>query len=75
MIDNKIREKLQIKPVGMKYLDQYNELLRYVFQVTDKELAESGYLEGELIRTKRPILQKADVFGWFTEDDELVSHI
>lgn len=59
----------------MEYLDQYNELLRYVFQVTDKELAESGYLEGELIRTKRPILQKADVFGWFTEDDELVSQI
>lgn len=75
MHENKIRENLRIKPVSLKYLDQYNRLLRYVFQVTDRELEESGYEDGELRRSKRPILQEADVFGWFTRDDELVSQI
>ena len=75
MHENKIKESLKIKPVSLKYLDQYNELLRYVFQVTDRELEESGYEDGELRRSKRPILQEADVFGWFTHDDELVSQI
>ena len=42
MHENKIKESLKIKPVSLKYLDQYNELLRYVFQVTDRELEESG---------------------------------
>lgn len=75
MSDNKIREQLSIKPVGLKYLDQYNELLRYVFQVTNQQLSESGYEDGELIRTKRPVLQKADTYGWFNANDELVSQI
>jgi predicted acetyltransferase len=75
MSDNKIRKKLTIKQVGLKYLDQYNELLRYVFQVTQRQVIESGYKDGELIRSKRPILQEAEVFGWFTEKDELISQI
>ena len=41
MHENKIKESLKIKPVSLKYLDQYNELLRYVFQVTDRELEET----------------------------------
>ena len=39
MSDHKIKDSLRVKPVGLKYLDQYNELLRYVFQVTDREHA------------------------------------
>lgn len=70
-----IKDRLVIKPVTLKYIDQYNELMRYVFQVTDRQLQESGYEKGELIRSKRPVLQEADVFGWFTEDDDLVSQI
>ena len=75
MSDQKIKDTLRIKPVGLKYLDQYNELLRYVFQVTDRELEESGYEDGELKRSKRPVLQEAEVFGWFTPDNKLVSQI
>lgn len=74
-MDQKIKESLKVKPVGLKYLDQYNELLRYVFQVTDRELEESGYEDGELKRSKRPVLQEAEVFGWFTPEDQLVSQI
>jgi Predicted acetyltransferase involved in intracellular survival and related acetyltransferases len=70
-----IKEQLRIKPVGVKYLDQYNELLKYVFQVTDRQISESGYKAGELKRTKRPVLQQADVYGWFTPEDELVSQL
>lgn len=75
MSHSKIKNQLKIKPVGLKYLDQYNELLRYVFQVTNRELVESGYEDGEIVKAKRPILQKADVFGWFNTDDELISQI
>lgn len=74
-MDNAIRDRLTIRPVGLKYLDQYNELMRYVFQVTDRQLIESGYEEGELKRSKRPVLQEAEVYGWFTPDDQLVSQI
>ena len=49
--------------------------MRYVFQVTDRELEESGYEDGELKRSKRPVLQEAEVFGWFTPEDQLVSQI
>lgn len=68
------RERLKLKPVGMEHLTQYNELLRYVFQVTNQELLKSGYEEGEFARSTRPILQRADVIGWFNED-KLVSQL
>ncbi|MDR2871049.1 MAG: GNAT family N-acetyltransferase [Xanthomonadaceae bacterium] len=70
-----LRGRLRLKPVGPEYLDQFNELLRYVFQVTNRDIAESGYRDGELIQAKRPVLQNADVIGWFNEDDELVSQL
>lgn len=75
MEDNNIRNQLLIKPVGVKYLDQYDELMRYVFQVTSRQEAESGYKGNELTRSKRPVLQQAEVFGWFTPEDELISMI
>lgn len=75
MKENNIRDQLKIKSVGLKYLDQYDELLRYVFQVSQQQEMESGYKAGELIRSKRPILQEAEVFGWFTPDDQLISQI
>lgn len=74
MEENKIRQRLELKPVGLEYLDQYNELLRYVFQVTNQELQESGYEDGEIVRAKVPLLEKSDVFGWF-DGDKLVSQI
>lgn len=72
---HKIRDQLVMKPVGVEYLDQYNELLRYVFQVTNQDLQQSGYEDGEIVRSKQPILQKSDVIGWFNSDDELISQL
>ena len=68
------RERLQLKALGMEHLSQYNELLRYVFQVTNRDLQNSGYEEGEFARAHRPILEKADVIGWFN-GDKLVSQL
>jgi len=69
-----IRDELEIKPVTIEHLEQFNDLLSYVFQVTAKEVEESGYEEGELERAKRPVLEKSDVIGWF-HGDELVSQL
>lgn len=70
-----IRDKLTIKPVTLEHLDQFNELLRYVFQVTSRDIEESGYEKhDELLREKRPVLQDAEVIGWFN-DDKLVSQL
>ena len=63
-----------MKDVGLEHLEQYNQLLRYVFQVTDKELQEIGWEEKEIIRAKSPTLEQADVKGWF-DGDKLISQV
>ena len=63
-----------LRTLGLEHLDQYNKLLRYAFQVTDRELEESGYEDGELLRSKRPVLENAESIGWFN-GDKLVSQI
>lgn len=74
MSEEQIRKNLELRPIELRDLDQYNELLRYVFQVTNQELEDSGYEDGEIVRAKRPILQRADVLGWF-DGDSLVSQL
>ena len=44
------------------------------FQVTEHELSSIGWQEKEIIRAKFPTMQKADVIGWF-DDDNLVSQV
>ncbi len=68
------KRQLKMKKVGIEYLEQYNQLLRYVFQVTDQELQQIGWEEKEIIRAKSPTLEKADVLGWF-DKDKLISQV
>ena len=68
------KKDLKMRPVGNEYLEQYNALLRYVFQVTDQELSSVGWQEKEIIRAKFPTMEKADVIGWF-DGDTLVSQV
>lgn len=68
------RRELKMKDVRLEHLEQYNQLLRYVFQVTDKELQEIGWEEKEIIRAKSPTLEQADVKGWF-DGDKLISQV
>ena len=44
-----INKKLRMKEVGNEYMEQYNALLRYVFQVTDQELSSIDWEEKEII--------------------------
>ncbi len=63
--------------LNMRYLDtddaeQYNDLLRYTFQVTEDELAATGWEDDEIMQSKFPVLERADVLGCF-DGDRLVS--
>lgn len=74
MQSDKVRDELELRQVGLEHLEQFDELLRYVFQVTPADLQESGYEEGELQKAKRPILKRSEVLGWF-KDERLVSSL
>ena len=69
-----IAEHLQIRQVSIEDLEQYDSLLRYAFQVTDEELLKVGWEDDEIRRAKLPILQAADVLGWY-DGSKLVSQI
>ncbi|MFD1671160.1 enhanced intracellular survival protein Eis [Agrilactobacillus yilanensis] len=68
------REGLVIRPVTVSDVTQFNDLLRYVFQVTNQDLIESGYEEGELVHAKQPVLEKSDVIGWYNQE-QLISQL
>ncbi len=55
-------------------LEAYNSLLRYAFQITEQDLALSGWRGDEIKQSKFPILKRADVLGCFN-NDALVSQI
>ena len=74
MEKSKLQDRLTMQVLELKHLSQFNDLLRYVFQVTNRELTDVGWKEDEIVQSKRPILQKAHVLGWFDEG-KLVSQL
>ena len=69
-----IKNNLVIKKIEIEHLSQFNNLLRYVFQVTNNTLSEVGWEDFEIQQEKLPTLKKAEVLGWF-DGDKLVSQI
>ena len=63
-----------IRSLNTDDLEQYNSLLRYAFQITEQDLALSGWRGDEIKQSKFPILERADVLGCF-DHDALVSQI
>lgn len=61
--------KFTVRPLRIDDVEQYNALLRYAFQVTEQELAESGWKDDEIQQSKFPVLERADVLGCFDEDN------
>lgn len=61
------KKNLKMKTVGIEHFDQYNKLLRYVFQVTENDLHQVGWEDKEIKKMKYPTLKKAHVLGWFDE--------
>lgn len=72
---NKLKEELEIRKVEIEDVEQFNDLLKYVFQVSNTSLAQVGYSESELVQAKYPVLEKSNVIGWFDSDNYLVSQI
>ena len=62
-------EEYIIRPLTTDDAEQYNALLRYAFQVTEQELAETGWKDDEITQSKFPVLQRADVLGCFNGND------
>ncbi len=67
-------DRLKMGKVETIHFQQFNELLRYVFQVTKKELQMVGWEEREIALAKLPVLEKADVLGWF-DGEKLISQL
>lgn len=55
-------------------LEEFNDLLRYAFQVTNRVLTKSGWEVDEIKKEKIPMLEHAYVLGWFHRD-KLVSQV
>lgn len=68
------KKRLKMRTVGSEYFEQYNQLLRYVFQVTTQELSTIGSQDKEILHAKLPTMEQADVLGWF-DGDNLVSQL
>lgn len=71
---NRVRERLVIKELTRENLDQFNDLFRYAFQVSNNELVSLGYEEDEIKKSKSPIFDKSKVIGWF-DGEKLASQI
>lgn len=67
-----IQHNITIRRLTSADLEQYDDLLRYAFQVTDKDLFESGWEDDDMRQSKYPVLQRANVLGCF-DGDTLVS--
>lgn len=70
----KIEERLQMRRLTADDTAQYNALLRYAFQVTDSELMSLGWDQKDMERSKKPVLEKTESFGWF-DGEKLASQI
>ncbi|MBC3888078.1 GNAT family N-acetyltransferase [Acetobacterium paludosum] len=69
-----IKTDLELRKLASKDLTQFNDILRYAFQVTDEQLLKIGWKQDEIKRSKFPILEKAAVVGWF-EGEKLAAQI
>lgn len=74
MSRRKLHERIKLGNVEPKHGEQFNNLLRYVFQVTNRDLQTFGWENREIAMSKLPVLKYADVLGWFDEE-KLISQL
>lgn len=70
----KLQDRLKLQRVDTIHGEQFNNLLRYVFQVTNSDLHTFGWENREIAQSKLPVLKHADVLGWF-DGDKLISQL
>ena len=68
------KDKFKIRYLTIEDLDDFNNLLRYAFQVSNNELINLGYEIDEIKQSKSAVLSKAKVLGWF-DGEKLASQI
>lgn len=56
-------DEFKIRVLTKDDAEEYNALLRYAFQVTEADLAETGWKDDEIKQSKFPVLERADVLG------------
>lgn len=69
-------DEFKIRVLTKDDAEEYNALLRYAFQVTEADLAETGWKDDEIKQSKFPVLERADVLGCFNiidQKEELVA--
>jgi predicted acetyltransferase len=74
MSRRKLQDRLKLKNVETQHGEQFNNLLRYVFQVTNRDLQTFGWENREIAKSKLPVLVHADVLGWF-DGEKLISQL
>lgn len=72
MDNESIKDKFKIRKVDSRHFEQFNDLMNYVFQVTNNVITKFG--DNNIIRWKRPLLKSCDVIGWF-DDEKLISQL
>lgn len=72
MLNINLKNNFEIRNVEEKHLEQYNNLMNYVFQITNENVNEIG--AENLEKKKKHILKFGDTIGWF-DKDKLVSNI
>ena len=53
-------DEFKIRVLTKDDAEEYNALLRYAFQVTEADLAETGWKDDEIKQSKFPVLERAD---------------
>lgn len=66
--------EIDIKKLSLRHLEQYNDLLRYAFQLTDKILHDHGWESDAIRQSKFPVLERANVLGCFA-GEKLISQV
>lgn len=61
------KQEISIRRLSSEDLEQYNDLLRYAFQVTEEDLLEYGWEDDDIRQSKFPVLERANVLGCFDQ--------
>lgn len=59
------KSTITMRHLSVKDVEQYNNLLRYAFQVTEEELMEVGWENDDIRQSKFGVLERASVLGCF----------
>ena len=62
------QERFILRKLEERDIEEFDDLFRYAFQVTDKEMERTGWTNPAMKRSKAPVFDSSYVLGWFFED-------